>query len=185
MKQIFVILVLFFCGFPMLADSLLHFTGEYKGVKYWNCSKMIPYNQDIRVEFIDSCAYVSYKNSERIDTFRYDKSIDNQYRYVHRIDSTRTYKHLIISRDSINLQIGEPSEENYFYYLDKLYETSICPECAGLKKRACPHCQGVGRKGEDLCPFCNGKRSISGTPCRLCKGKGTIMHQSKKRISHK
>lgn len=134
---------------------------------------MVPYDGCVRVEFKDSCAFVTNMNSERIDTFRYDKP----YRYIRKSGSIPIYEHLILTGDSLGLQIGVPSEQNYFYRLENLLESVPCQECVGIGRKPCPNCQGVGRKNNDFCPFCKGKKSMSDAPCRRCNGKGIIMHK--------
>lgn len=173
MKQYLVISILLLCGLSMVAESLLNFTAEYKGEKYWNCREMVPYDGCVRVEFKDSCAFVTNMNSERIDTFKYDKP----FRYIRKSGSIPIYERLILTEDSLSLQIGMPSEQNYFYRLENLLEASLCQECVGIGRKPCPYCQGVGRKGHDLCPFCKGKRSMSNALCRRCNGKGVIMNK--------
>ena len=169
-----------------------NFSANFIGEKMWNTQKMVPYSGSVSLEIIDSLAYLKYNSSERVDAFIYDCQYNNGYRYV-RQPFHGFWEFLIISEDTIKLQVGEPKEVNYFYQLESINRTTICPECYGTGEILCPRCQGTGRVAPKkngspeevvgICPFCHGTKSITHSPCMRCNGYGKTVRKIPKLIT--
>ncbi len=165
------------------AERPTNLSANFIGEKMWNTKKMVPYNGSVSLEIKDSLAYLKYNSTERVDTFYYDRPYYDGYRYVRQL-SRGFWEFLDISKDNLKLQVGEPMEVNYFYKLESINSSTICPECLGTGEVLCPRCQGTGhvtpkKNGSPeeevgICPFCHGSRSITHTPCRRCKGTGWV-----------
>ncbi len=98
----------------------IQFEGKYIGEKMWNTRRTVSFRGSVYLVINDSTAIVSYPSSERVDTFIYLNNFNNGYRYTRRQNKFR-YEHLILSKDSTKLQIGEPMEQNFFYKLINKY----------------------------------------------------------------
>lgn len=156
---------------------------NFIGDKMWNTEKMVSYNGSVSLEIKDSIAYLKYRSIERVDTFYYDCQHNNGYRYI-RKPFRGFSEFVLISKDSLNLQVGELNEANYFYKLESINTTRVCAECIGRGVALCPRCQGTGHvsprkngspdEAVGICPFCHGTRSITHSPCRRCNGTGMI-----------
>ena len=99
----------------------MYLKAKYKGTRRWNTQQMVPYSGTLNVEIDDTLAMISTTYSERPDTFIFKGISNNHFSYGKR-DRFR-YRYFWISPDSINVQIGEPQEQNYFYKLDTVYVT--------------------------------------------------------------
>lgn len=97
-----------------LAERPLEFSGNYSGEKMWNTLRMMPYGGSVSLEINDTIACIKYPSSEKVDTFIYQDKFNNGFRYT-RLKSRFRQEYIILSKDSVNLQIGEPMEVNYFY----------------------------------------------------------------------
>lgn len=187
-------LIIVFASFMTLlsyAERPTNLSANFIGEKMWNTEKMVPYNGSVSLEIKDSLTYLKYNNAERVDTFYYDCPYNDGYRYV-RQSSRGFTEFLQISENILKMQVGETKEVNYFYKLESINSTTVCPECLGTGEVRCPRCQGTGRvtpkkngcpdEAVGICPFCHGARSITHSPCRLCKGSGRI--EVRKHKSH-
>lgn len=165
------------------AERPTNLSANFIGKKMWNTKKTVPYNGSVSLEIKDSLAYLKYNSTERVDTFYYDRPYNDGYRYVRQL-SRGFWEFLDISKDNLKLQVGEPKEVNYFYKLESINSSTICPECHGIGEVLCPRCQGTGHvtpkkngspeESVGICPFCHGSRSITHSPCIRCKGTGRV-----------
>lgn len=186
MKRIGLLLlacVLFIVSF---AKRPTNWSANYIGENMWNTKEMVPYSGLVSLEIKDSLAYLKHNSSERVDTFIYDCPYNNGYRYIRQV-FRGFWEFLLISEDTLKLQVGEPKEVNYFYKLESINSSTICPECCGTGEVLCPRCQGTGRispkkngspdEAVGICPFCHGSRTITHSPCRRCNGDGKIVRK--------
>lgn len=114
MRRFILILVFGLLLMYSYAERPLKFTENYKGEKMWNTQRMVPYGGSVSLEINDTIACIKYPSSEKVDTFIYQDKFNNGFRYT-RLKSRYRQEYIIISRDSVKLQIGEPMEVNYFY----------------------------------------------------------------------
>lgn len=162
------------------AQRLKNLSANYIGEKMWNTVKMVPYNGSVSLEINDSLAYLKYNRTERVDTFFFDRPCNGGYQYTRQL-FRGFWQFLLISKDTLKLQVGEPKEVNYFYKLESII--TVCPKCHGSAFVQCPRCFGTGRvtpnpKGSPdeavgMCPTCGGAVG-SRFRCWHCKGKGKI-----------
>lgn len=172
------------------AERPTNFSANFIGDKMWNTKKMVSYNGSISLEIKDSLAYLKHKSIERVDTFYYDGPHNKGYRYI-REPSHGFEEFLLISKDSLQLQVGKPKEVNFFYKLESINCTRVCLECHGSGYVLCPRCHGTGHvspkkngtpdEAVGICPFCHGTRSITHSPCRRCNGSGMVEVRKQKK----
>ncbi len=157
----------------------------YVGEKMWNTRNMVPYYQSVSLAVHDTTAYLTYHKGspvERTDTFTYHDIYNDSYRFV-RKTKMQTWNFILLSKDSLHLQVGEPMEENYFYKLKPVIHSVTCPKCNGTGRTTCTRCHGTGyvkvKKAAEpdalagVCYRCGGDGRLP-MPCRHCKGTGSI-----------
>lgn len=186
MKRVRIILMLLCIIFARsFSETPTNFSANYIGDKMWNSQRMVPYYGSVSLEIIDSIAYLKhYWNSEEsVDSFIYQDIHNGCFRYV-RKKNRFTWEFLSLSKDPIKLQVGEPMGVNYFYKLESISSSTVCPECLGIGEVRCPRCQGTGcvspnknRNPDEtvwICPLCHGTRYITHSSCMRCNGTGRV-----------
>lgn len=122
MKRLVVIIFLSLIVYSIsVARRPLTYSANYIGEKMWDTRKTVPYFGSVSLEIFDSIAYLKHSGNirERVDTFIYRNIHNNCFRYT-RKKYKYFYEYLLLSKDLLHLQVGEPMEVNYFYKLQSV-----------------------------------------------------------------